>query len=181
MGRTKSKRSVESTVGRSTPADLFSNLIYYRQGRVDGGIHSGVDSFDIPLLESFENKAPYEESDPVLAWYVEVRCKGHELVPAESIGVSERKEGLMAKLIFYRQKRYDNGIRTGLELDGDPIAERFEEGDKDRDPALIWYVDLCCEGPGVPDDPDLAERWLVDHSPLIRDGFCRFAEHLRGR
>ena len=85
----------------------------------------------------------------------------------------------MVKLIFYRQKRYDNGIRTGLELDGYPIAERFEEGDGPRDPALIWYVDLCCEGPGVPDDPDMVEPWLVEHSSLIRDGFVRFAERLR--
>ena len=58
---------------------MFSNLVYYRQGRVDGGIHTGVDSFDMPLLESFENEAPYDESDPVLAWYIEVRCKGQGL------------------------------------------------------------------------------------------------------
>jgi hypothetical protein len=85
----------------------------------------------------------------------------------------------MAKLIFYRQKRYDNGIRTGLELDGNPIAERFEVGDGPRDPALIWYVDLCCEGPDVPDEPDLGEPWIIEHSPLVRDGFCRLAERLR--
>ncbi|HZW34920.1 MAG TPA: hypothetical protein VFF52_29625 [Isosphaeraceae bacterium] len=85
----------------------------------------------------------------------------------------------MAKLIFYRQKRYDGGVRTGLELDGDPIGERFEGGEGERDPALIWYVDLRCEGPGIPDDPDLAEQWLFDHAPIIRDGFLRLAERLR--
>jgi hypothetical protein len=79
MGRKKAKRSIDDAVTSPTQANLFSNLVYYRQGRVDGGIHTGVDAFDEPLLESFENEAPYDESDPVLAWYVEVRCKGEGL------------------------------------------------------------------------------------------------------
>jgi hypothetical protein len=79
MGRKKSKRSADGTGGPSSRADLLSNLVYYRQGRVDGGIHTGIDGYDMPLLETFENEAPYDESDPVLAWYVEVRCKGQEL------------------------------------------------------------------------------------------------------
>ena len=81
MGRKKCKTHVCRTARSiaSSPADLFSNLIYYRQGRVDGGIHTGVDGYDVPLLESFENEAPYDESDPVLVWYVEVRCKGQGL------------------------------------------------------------------------------------------------------
>lgn len=79
MGQKKNKRSSDAGVTPLSHADLFSNLIYYRQGRVDGGIHTGVEGFDMPLLESFENEAPYDESDPVLAWYVEVRCKGQGL------------------------------------------------------------------------------------------------------
>jgi hypothetical protein len=79
MARKKSKRAANVAGSPSPTADLFSNLVYYRQGRVDGGIHTGIDGFDSPLLESFENEAPYDESDPVLAWYVEVRCKGKGL------------------------------------------------------------------------------------------------------
>ena len=63
----------------------------------------------------------------------------------------------MPKLVFYRQKRYDGAIRTGLELDDDPIAEHYEEGSGERDPALLWFVDLRCKGPGIPGDPDDAE------------------------
>lgn len=85
----------------------------------------------------------------------------------------------MAKLIFYRQKRYDGGIRMGLDLNSEEIAHHFEEGRSERDPALLWYVDLRCEGPGIPDDPEAAADWLVDHAPSIREGFARFAEKLK--
>jgi hypothetical protein len=85
----------------------------------------------------------------------------------------------MAKLIFYRQKRYDGAIRTGVELDGETIAERFEGSGADRDPALLWYIDLRCDGDGIPDDPDAATQWLLDQSAIIHDGFARNAERLR--
>jgi hypothetical protein len=79
MVRKKSKRSADDLASPPSPADLFSNLVCYRQGRVDGGVHTGIDAFDVPLLDLFENEAPFDESDPVLAWYIEVRCKGHGL------------------------------------------------------------------------------------------------------
>ena len=85
----------------------------------------------------------------------------------------------MAKLIFYRQKRYDGGMRTGIELDGQPIAEQFEPGEGERDPALVWFLDLRCEGEGVPEDEDEARQWLLGRSSSIRDALRRFAEKLR--
>jgi hypothetical protein len=76
-------RRSQKTAGGSTAlpdrSELFSNLVFYRQGRVDGAIHTGIDAFDTPLLESVENEAPYDESNPVLAWAIEVRCKGRGL------------------------------------------------------------------------------------------------------
>jgi hypothetical protein len=86
---------------------------------------------------------------------------------------------MMAKLIFYRQQRFDGAVRTGVELDGETIAERFEGGGVDSDPVLLWYIDLRCDGQGIPDDPNAAAQWLLDQSELIRDGFVRFAEKLR--
>jgi hypothetical protein len=85
----------------------------------------------------------------------------------------------MPKLIFYRQKRQDGAIRTGVELDDRTIAERYEEGEEEHDPALLWYVDLRCIGPGIPDDPSGAEHWLLRQSPIIHDGYARYAETLR--
>jgi hypothetical protein len=77
----------------------------------------------------------------------------------------------MAQLLFYRQKRVDGGVRTGLDLDREEIAEHFEEGELERDPALLWYVDLRCDGPGVPADGEAALQWLIDYAPVIREGF----------
>jgi hypothetical protein len=108
MGRKKSK-VVEGTTKQSAQANLFSNLVYYRQGRVDGGIHTGVDGYDIPLLESYENEAPYEESDPVLAWYVEVRCKGQRLPTSV--------EGARAWLL-----KHQDLIRSGLAALADELC-----------------------------------------------------------
>jgi len=85
----------------------------------------------------------------------------------------------MPRLIFYRQKRYDEAIRTGVELDGETIAESYEGGGSEPDPALLWYVDLRCEGSAIPDGLDEAARWLLEHDETIRSGFSMFAEHLR--
>jgi len=84
-------------------------------------------------------------------------------------------EDEMPNLTFYRQARIDGGIRTGIELDEDTVFEHFEEGGPEPDPTLLWYVDLRCQGPGLPDDPRKAREWLIDHSDVICDGFSRCA------
>jgi len=79
MGGRSSKKSASESTTRSDRSELFSNLVLYRQGRVDGAIHTGIDAFDTPLLQSVENEAPNDESDPVLSWYIDVRCRGRGL------------------------------------------------------------------------------------------------------
>jgi hypothetical protein len=79
MSDRRSKKSAGESVTRPDRSELFSNLTFYRQGRVDGTIHTGIDAFDTPLLGSVENEAPDDESDPVLSWYIDVRCKGRGL------------------------------------------------------------------------------------------------------
>ena len=81
----------------------------------------------------------------------------------------------MPNLTFYRQARIDGGIRTGIDLNEDTIFEYFEEGGPDVDPTLLWYVDLRCQGPGLPDQPREAREWLVDQAEVISEGFSRCA------
>lgn len=90
-------------------------------------------------------------------------------------------KGVLAvpELTFYRQARVDGGMRSGIELDGNTIYGRFDEGNPEYDPTLLWYVDLRCEGPGLPHEPEDARQWLLSNSRIIREGFQRCAEELR--
>jgi hypothetical protein len=86
---------------------------------------------------------------------------------------------LFAGLTFFRQKRLDGGIRSGIMLGENTVLDRFEEGEGDYDPALIWSVDLRCSGEGLPDTAEGARQWLLDHENLIQDGFRHYADYLR--
>jgi hypothetical protein len=94
---------------------------------------------------------------------------------AEPWNRTDELEDEMPNLTFYRQARIDGGIRTGIELDEDTVFEHFEEGGPEPDPTLLWYVELRCQGPGLPDDPREARTWLIDHEEVICDGFSRCA------
>ncbi len=98
----------------------------------------------------------------------------------------------MPSLIYFRQKRFDGGVRTGVELElesdlaglqefpvGLTLLEDYEEGTADRDPSLLWYVDIRCEGPGIPDDSALASQWFLQNKESIVIGLSMFADHLR--
>lgn len=77
----------------------------------------------------------------------------------------------MSTITFYRQARRDGGIRTGIEVDGDAVLTRFEEGRaaQDPDPAIVWYVDVKCRGSTLPTNPDAARLWLIrQEKPISR-------------
>jgi hypothetical protein len=85
----------------------------------------------------------------------------------------------MPEVTFYRQKRVDGGVRTGITLNGVAIYSSFEEGEDEPDPALLWFVDLRCEGSSLPEKPEEARQWLLDHSRIIKDGFSKCAKEFR--
>ncbi len=76
----------------------------------------------------------------------------------------------MPSITFFRQKRRDGGIRTGVDVGDDTVLIRFEGGSKDRDPTLLWYVDVRAEGAGLPTSPEEARRWFGEHAAELRDG-----------
>lgn len=88
-------------------------------------------------------------------------------------------ENLMSGMVFYRQKRFDGGIRTGVELGQETILEHFEVGSEDRDPRLLWYLDVRCQGPGVPTDVESARHWFLETASIIKGGLTRFADESR--
>ncbi|MBI3468008.1 MAG: hypothetical protein HY000_33795 [Planctomycetes bacterium] len=74
----------------------------------------------------------------------------------------------MATLTFYRQARYDGGIRTGVDIDGYPLLEKYTPGDVEEDPTLAWFMDLRFEGDDLPVRPEEAREWLSARSDDVQ-------------
>ncbi len=81
----------------------------------------------------------------------------------------------MDTLTFYHQVRQDHGRRTGIEFAGRELLQAFEAGE-DRDPALLWYVDIDCVGKNLPDNPDDARNWFLANRKFFVDQLLRVAE-----
>lgn len=68
---------------------------------------------------------------------------------------------------FYCQQRQDRGVRSGIGVNGTTVLHHFQSGNETLNPALLWYVDLRFEGPGLPTDPSQARDWLLRHEDKI--------------
>ena len=84
----------------------------------------------------------------------------------------------MKTINFYRQMRVDGGKRTGLEIDGETVLERFEKGRKAEDSALLWFVDIRCAGNQLPSEPEAAREWLLARASVIQAGLRTMAAEL---
>ena len=85
----------------------------------------------------------------------------------------------MADIVFYRQKRADGRIRTGLEVDGRTVGESLQGGDINHDPALVWYIDVELNSIDVAvDSEDAAQGWLLEHREAIARALNETAEEL---
>ena len=82
----------------------------------------------------------------------------------------------MQTITFFRQVRKDGGIRTGVDLGQDTVLSRFDAGAAERDPALVWYVDVRAEGASLPATIEGARQWIVGHESTIRDKLLSMAE-----
>jgi hypothetical protein len=84
----------------------------------------------------------------------------------------------MTSLLWYRQKRVDGGIRTGVEVDDETVLGLVQDIPDEPDPVLAWYVDLRCEGAKLPTKPEEVRRWLIEQAPVIRAGLAAVAAEL---
>jgi hypothetical protein len=69
------------------------DVVFYYQERVDGGTRTGLEANGNTHLESFH--AGSEESDPLILWYVEIKCLGEfgEFTSSESARAWLRNNG----------------------------------------------------------------------------------------
>lgn len=85
----------------------------------------------------------------------------------------------MPALTFFRQARVDGGVRTGIDIDDESVWQRFEAGNEEPDPALLWYIDVRCDGEDLPGERGQARQWFLDQAPIIKPAFRVLAEKLR--
>jgi hypothetical protein len=90
----------------------------------------------------------------------------------------DRTEVIMSKVVFFRQRRYDLAIRTGIRLDDVLIAHRFERASEEPDPSLLWYLDVRCRGDAAPTRREEVVPWLVKISNVVCGGMVQYADQL---
>lgn len=91
----------------------------------------------------------------------------------------------MHELTFFRQKRFDNGVRTGVEWDGMTLLGRFDESRDEADrenplgSALLWFVDIISTLQAESMTPVEARRWHQERHVPIRDGLLSLSDLLK--
>lgn len=84
----------------------------------------------------------------------------------------------MATIWYYKNVRFDGGVRTGLDVDDVRAFHQFTPGAEPEDPGLEWFVEVMCEGDALPSDPDAAREWFIGHLPPVRAGLEQVADRL---
>jgi len=84
----------------------------------------------------------------------------------------------MKNLTFFRQKRRDGSVRTGVELDEERILEDFESGAPREDPRLLWWIDVRCSQKTWPEETEKLREWLLEHAQRIEGGLKALATEL---
>jgi hypothetical protein len=92
-------------------------IIFYRQCRRDHGVRTGVDIDGTTVLHLFERGE--DESDPVLLWYVDLRCQGAAL-PA---GAEEARQWLLDQAATIRSgfKALAEEVSVGIDANTWPL------------------------------------------------------------
>jgi hypothetical protein len=85
----------------------------------------------------------------------------------------------MAKIRFYRQQRYDGGLRTGFGVDDQAALHDYRAGNADSDPALLWYVDVELDGKGLPNDTEDGRVWVLENDKAITDCLRSLGQRLQ--
>lgn len=85
----------------------------------------------------------------------------------------------MSKLTFFRQARSDGGIRTGVEIDDTLLLHRFQEGSREDDPSIAWFVDVRFEGPQLPHEAEDARAFLLARRDVVASGLLQLADELK--
>ncbi len=100
----------------------MSQLTYYCQARIDGGIRTGIDVDGATVLARY--KPGMDEHDPSLKWYVDVRCDG----PALPTDGEDARHWLVENANLIKDELLCAGrqIELGFDTETRPFERRVE-------------------------------------------------------
>jgi len=84
----------------------------------------------------------------------------------------------MSTIWYYKNVRYDGGIRTGLDVNDERAFQSFVPGEEAEDASLEWFVDVMCVSEILPSEHEAARRWMLEDVSAICDGLEGVAERL---
>jgi hypothetical protein len=109
----------------------MSEIVFYRQTRVDGAVRTGLSINGSTALERFETGA--DEFDPVLLWFVDIRCKGAQL-PCEP---EEARQWLIANTAWIIKGLDEVAEELSVGIDIDLPFERVLTGSPNKIRAVV--------------------------------------------
>lgn len=104
----------------------MTKLMVYRQERQDGGIRTGMEVDGLTVLHHFQLGS--SDSDPALAWFVDVRAEGRSL-PHDP---QAAREWFLAQAdtIHDGLTQLATDLRAGMDFDAWPLQRSIENAPK---------------------------------------------------
>lgn len=62
----------------------------------------------------------------------------------------------------------------GVELDGELLLHRFDEGSDESDPGLLWFIDIVCGGVRLPFEAEAVRDWLLEQNQTMSGALSEF-------
>jgi hypothetical protein len=150
----------------------MNEMSWYRQKRVDGGIRTAIDVNDMHVFHLFENES--KEPDPVLLWFVDVRCKGSR-VPTKPEEVQQwfldHSEIVRSALLNLAEE-----LQAGMDLDVLPLQRKVSGAPRGVKMTLVCSVSLRIVAIEIAKVLlDIAEQWeeRIRSLPAVEPAWTR--------
>ena len=143
----------------------MSKLVFFRQGRVDGGIRTGID-IDGTTIDHFESGMG--ENDPALAWFIDLRLEG-DGVPTQP---EQARQWLLDHKTLVKEAYVAFGKKLQVGMDPDVWPLQCEAPNAPPD---VHMTTVCSSTGTIPARnigttvQDIAEHWetYLDQVPAV--------------
>jgi hypothetical protein len=86
----------------------------------------------------------------------------------------------MTKVTFFQQRRKDQAVRTGVEVNEETVLQRFSPGEGESDPALLWFIDLrFVINQSIATEAEAAKRFLMTIATPVRGALEQCAKEFQ--